>query len=65
MNAGLDAGPVQKMCGAGSVPGPDFGEYLMSPLNYFGASTMTSPLSLYLCFFLQISGDLTLAGVGG
>ena len=26
MNAGLDAGPIQKMCGAGSVPGSDFGE---------------------------------------
>ena len=21
-----DAGPIQNMCGAGSVPGPDFGE---------------------------------------
>ena len=24
MNAGLDAEPIQKMCGADSVPGPDF-----------------------------------------
>ena len=24
MNAGLDAGYIQKMCGAGSLPGPDF-----------------------------------------
>ena len=28
MNAGLDAGAIQKMCGAGSVPGPYFGEIL-------------------------------------
>ena len=30
VNAGLDAGPIQKTCGAGSVPGPDFGENLTS-----------------------------------
>ena len=30
MNAGLDAGPIQKMCGAGSVRYPDFGEILAS-----------------------------------
>ena len=28
MNAILDTGPIQKMCGAGSVLGPDFGENL-------------------------------------
>ena len=26
MNAGLDAGPIQKMCGSSSVPGQDFRE---------------------------------------
>ena len=30
INAGLDAGPIQKTYGAGSVPGPDFGENLTS-----------------------------------
>ena len=30
MNVGLDAGPIQKMCGADSVPGPDFVENLTS-----------------------------------
>ena len=31
MNVGLDAaGPIQKMCGAGSVPGPDLGKILTS-----------------------------------
>ena len=30
INAELDAGRVQKMCGAGSVLGPDFGENLTS-----------------------------------
>ena len=30
MNAGLDTGLIQKMCSAGSVPGPDFGEDLTS-----------------------------------
>ena len=30
MNTGLDAGPIQKMCGAGSVPGLKFGENLTS-----------------------------------
>ena len=29
-NAGLDTGLIQKMCGAGSLPGPDFGEHLTS-----------------------------------
>ena len=28
INAGLDAGPIQKMCGAGYVPGLDLGENL-------------------------------------
>ena len=28
MNAGLDARPIQKMCGAGSVPRPDSGELI-------------------------------------
>ena len=28
VNAGLDAGPIQNMCGASSVPGPNFGENL-------------------------------------
>ena len=32
MNAGLDAGPIQKKCGAGSVPGPDLGKKLTSLL---------------------------------
>ena len=32
MNAELDARPIQKMCGAGSVSGPDFGENLTSLL---------------------------------
>ena len=30
MNAELDAEPIQKMCGAGSVLGPDFVENLTS-----------------------------------
>ena len=30
INAGLDAGPIQKMCGAGSVPGSGLGESLTS-----------------------------------
>ena len=30
MNAGLVAGPIQKMCGGGSVRGTDFGETLTS-----------------------------------
>ena len=33
-----DAGKIQKMCGAGSMPGPDFGENLTSLvrfINYF------------------------------
>ena len=30
MNAGIDAAPIQKMCGDGSVPGPDFWENLTS-----------------------------------
>ena len=30
MNAGLDAGPIQKMFDAGSVPSPDFLEILTS-----------------------------------
>ena len=30
MNAGLDAGPNQTWCGAGSVLGLDFGEILTS-----------------------------------
>ena len=30
MNVGLDTGPIEKMCGAGSVPGPDFREILTS-----------------------------------
>ena len=32
MNAGLDAGPIQKICGAGSVRYPDFGAILTSLL---------------------------------
>ena len=30
MNAELDVGPIQKMCGAGFVSDPDFGENLTS-----------------------------------
>ena len=30
MNAGLDGGPIQKMCGAGSVQGPNFGKNFIS-----------------------------------
>ena len=30
VNAGIDAGPIQKMCGADSMPGPDFGGNLTS-----------------------------------
>ena len=33
MNAGLDAGPNQIFCDAGSVLGPDFGEILTSLLG--------------------------------
>ena len=32
INAGLDADPIQKLYGAGFVPGPDFGENLTSLL---------------------------------
>ena len=35
MNAGLDAGSIKKMCGAVSVPGPDFGENLTSLLTRY------------------------------
>ena len=46
MNVGLDAGPIQKMCGAGSVPGPVFGEnltYLMTTYKELDA-TASHPL---------------------
>ena len=33
MDAGRDAGPIQKMCGAGSVPGPDSGKVCLTSLQ--------------------------------
>ena len=36
MNAGLDAGPIPKICGAGSMPGPDFWENLTSLVDHQG-----------------------------
>ena len=35
MNAGLDAGPNQTWCDAGSMLGPDFGEILASLVCMF------------------------------
>ena len=35
MNAGLDAGPIEKMCGAGSVRYPHFGEILASLHHWY------------------------------
>ena len=44
INAGLDAWPIQKMCGTGSVPGPDFwGEILTSLLPTLSSLQLTSP----------------------
>ena len=39
MNTGLDAGSIQKMCGAASVPGLEFGENLTSLLPTMGVGT--------------------------
>ena len=46
INAGLDAGPIQKVCGAGSVPGPGFGEdltFLMCIFEQQGIITYNQP----------------------
>ena len=39
MNAGRDAGPIEKMCGASLMPGPDLGENLTSLLPIAPEST--------------------------
>ena len=43
MNSGFYAGHIQKMCGAGSVPGPDFGENfdISNPYHTPNFSTIT------------------------
>ena len=48
MNAGLDAGPIQKMCGACSVPDPDFGENLTSLICRTLSDSSLRPLNLRL-----------------
>ena len=42
MNAGFDAGPIQKMCGAGFVPGADFGENFTSLKGTYPQRTLVS-----------------------
>ena len=46
MNAGLDTGRIQKIRGAGSVPGPNFEEYLASLVEtYLKKNPLDPPLA--------------------
>ena len=48
MNAGLDAGSIQKICGAGYVSGPEFRENLTSLLamSCYGGQDKTGPVRM-------------------
>ena len=60
MHAGLDAGPILKMCGDGSVPGPDFGENLTflvpTPPLFSGSNVDPHGLPLLVSLYILIFG---------
>ena len=63
MNAGFDAGPIQKMRNVGSVPGPDFGEnwtslvQMLFDLNFKASVEILSAFSIssaHICYYLFV-----------
>ena len=69
MNAGLTAGPIQKMCDAGYVPGPDFGQNLTSlvwsyvfPPKKEAIFILRTYLVWFSCLPLSSCKQTTLAG---